>query len=91
MRNPGNYTEPVSVKVGPNPASNTISVSTNGLQKNKELRITVLSVSGIVLKKINTTTSNRVFQIDISKLVSGTYLIQVASENMIVTKQIVKL
>ena len=90
MQNSGNYTEPVSIKVGPNPASNTISVFTTGLQKDKELRISVLSISGVVQKSINTTTSNRVVQVDISSLINGAYFIQVMSGDMVVIKQFVK-
>jgi hypothetical protein len=90
MQNSGNYTEPVSIKVGPNPAINTISVFTTGLQKDEELKISVLSISGVVLKRINTTTANRAVQVDISSLVNGNYFIKVMSGKVVVVKPFVK-
>jgi hypothetical protein len=91
MKNPGKYIEPVSVKVGPNPASNIISVFTTGLQKDKKLEIIVSSLSGVILKTVNTNTSNKVVQIDISSLINGAYFVKIISGDMIVDKQIVKM
>jgi parallel beta-helix repeat protein len=87
----GKYTEPVSIKVGPNPATNTISVFTTGLQKDKQFKIIISSLSGVIVKSINTTTSNKVVQIDISSLITGAYFMKIISGDMIFDKQFVKM
>ena len=82
--------EAIVLKLGPNPASNTLSVFIQGVQNNKELKISILSISGILLKTINSNKSNSVVQVDVSSLMAGTYLLQAVSGDKIVYKQFVK-
>jgi len=82
--------EVISIKLGPNPASNTLSVFIQGTQKDKELKVSILSINGILLKTINSNKSNSVIQVDVSSLMAGTYLVQAVSGDKIVYKQFVK-
>ncbi len=80
----------VTIKVGPNPASNIISVTTNGLPLNKDLKISVLSMNGVVLKTIRTNTSSPVVQINVSTLTNGMYIVQVTSGGTKISERFIK-
>jgi len=82
--------ETVSITVGPNPATSLLSVFTNGLQKNKELKISVLSITGKLFKTIQTNTSNQIVKVNVSSLAAGMYLVQIVSGDMLVHKQFFK-
>jgi len=79
----------ISLKLSPNPATNIVSLYTSGLQQNKPATISITSVSGIVLKTIQT--NNSTIQLDVSSLVSGVYTIKIVSGDRITYKQFVKL
>ena len=82
--------EEISVKLSPNPASNIVNLYTSGLKPNKPADISIISISGIVLKKVQT--SNAVqMQVDVSSLVKGVYTIKIASGDKVIFKQFVKL
>ena len=57
---------------------------------NKELKISVLSITGRVLKTIQTNSSNQSLQINVSSLDAGIYIVEVVSGNTRVHKQFVK-
>lgn len=59
-----------SLKVYPNPATNLIKIETEGLKK-----IRILNVKGQTVKKVNVK-DRTIVEIDITKLPSGTYLIE---------------
>ena len=80
----------ISIKLGPNPASNTLSVFIQGVQKDKELKISILSINGVLLKTINSNKSNSVVHVDVSSLKPGTYLVQAVLNDKIVYKQFIK-
>jgi len=79
----------ISLKLSPNPATNIVNLYTKGLQQNKPATISIISVSGIVLKTMQT--NNSTIQLDVSSLVSGVYTIKIVSGGSIVYKQFVKL
>ena len=83
--------EQVSIKLAPNPASNTVYVSGKGLPQNKEFTISVISMNGTVLKTIHANTSDKAVEINISSLSSGVYTIKAAAGYIILIKQFVKL
>ncbi len=63
--------EQVTIKLAPNPASNTVYVSGKGLPKNKEFIISVISMNSTVLKTIHANTSDKAVEVNISSLSSG--------------------
>ena len=79
----------LSLRLAPNPASNIVNIFTSGLQQSKPATLSVISLSGIVLKTINI--SNPATQLDVSLLVSGVYTIKIISGDKIVWKQFMKL
>ncbi len=81
----------LSLRLSPNPASNILHISANGLQQNKPVTISVISASGVVMKVIQSNASNKVVQLDVSSLVSGVYTIKVVSRDKVMYKQFVKL
>lgn len=83
--------ELVSVSLSPNPVSNILNISTKGFQQNKPVTISVLSISGVLNKTINTSASNQVVQVDVSSLQRGVYMVRIISGGRMVTKQFVKL
>ncbi len=80
----------VIIKVGPNPATDVVFVYTDGLPSDKDLRITLLSINGVALKTIETITSNKAVQINISTLKNGVYIMQVTSGDTKILKQFIK-
>ena len=80
----------ITIKVGPNPTSDVVSVYTNGLILDKDLRISVLSINGVVLKTIQSKTSNQVVKINVSTFKNGMYIIEIASGDTKVYKQFIK-
>jgi len=79
----------VSLKLSPNPATNLVTIYTNGLQQNKPAIISIISVSGIVLKTMQS--NNSTTQLDVSSLVSGVYTVKIVSGDKVMYKQLVKL
>ena len=82
---------PLSLNVNPNPVAKTLNVSIYGLQTNNRSTISVLSVSGVIIKTIQSNTLNKNVQLDVSSLSAGVYFIKVISGDKVVYKQFVKL
>ena len=79
----------LSLRLSPNPASNIVNIYTFGLQQSKPATVSIISVSGIVLKTMRI--NNSATQLDISSLVSGVYTIKIVSGEKVMYKQFVKL
>ncbi len=82
--------EKISVKVGPNPSNNILTVYIYGLSMNKDLKISVLSISGIVLKTMQYNSLYKPVQVNVSTLKSGVYILRVTSGNKKVSKEFIK-
>ncbi len=82
--------EALTMKVGPNPASSVISIFPSGAQMNKDLKISIVSVSGNVVTSIQAKGSDKAVQLNIASLNPGVYIIQVSSGEDVVYKQFVK-
>jgi len=82
---------PLSLNVNPNPVANTLNISVDGLQVNSKSAISVLSVSGAVIKTIQSNGLNKKVQLDVSSLSAGVYFIKVMNGDKILYKQFVKL
>ena len=76
------------LNVNPNPVVNTLTIS--GLQTDSKSVISVLSVSGAVIKTIQPGTSNKNVQVDVSSLSGGVYFIKVIKGDKVLYKQFVK-
>ena len=83
--------EPVGLKLAPNPASNTIFVSGKGLPINQDLVISIVSANGAILKTIRTKVTGKAVEVNISSLSAGVYTIKAASGFITISKQFVKL
>jgi hypothetical protein len=79
------------MRLNPVPARSTLQIYTKGLQLNKPSTISIISASGVLLKTIQSNTSNKVVQPDVSSLVSGVYIVKVISGDRMVYKQFLKL
>ncbi len=80
----------LSLRLSPNPARSTLQIFTKGLQLNKPSTISVISAAGAVLKTMQSNSSNKAVQLDVSSLVSGVYIIKVVSGDKVMYKQFVK-
>jgi len=83
-------TDDLRISLYPNPATNIVNIFTKGLQQNKTATISIISVSGIVLKTMQTISSTQT-QLNISTLAKGVYTIKIISGDKILYKQFVKL
>jgi uncharacterized delta-60 repeat protein len=79
------------IRLSPNPVINTVNLYTKGLQQNKRLTVSILSVSGITVKMFETGSDARSIQLDVSSLASGVYMIKVVNAKDVFYKQFVKL
>ena len=79
----------LSLRLSPNPAGNVVNISASGLQQNKPATLSIISVSGIVLKTMQM--SNSATQLDVSSLTSGVYTIKIVCGDKIMHRQFVKL
>jgi hypothetical protein len=80
----------LSVKLGPNPVNNVLSVFVQGIEKNRDLKISILSINGITIKSINSNTLTSVTPVDVSNLNAGMYLVQAISGDKIIYEKFVK-
>jgi hypothetical protein len=80
----------LSVKLGPNPVNNVLSVFVQGIEKNRDLKISILSINGITIKSINSNTLTSVKPVDVSNLNAGMYLVQAISGDKIIYEKFVK-
>ena len=91
INNQTDANNPVSLKLSPNPTSNILYVYANGLLQNKRSTISVISVSGVIMKTINSNISRQPVQLGVSSLASGVYTIKVVSGDKVMFKQFIKL
>ena len=79
----------LSLRLSPNPATNIVNIFTSGLQQNKPATMSIISISGIVLKTMKI--SKSLTQLNVSSLTAGVYTIKIVSADKIMHKQFVKL
>jgi hypothetical protein len=75
----------------PNPANNILSIRTTGLQSDKQLIVSVISTSGVIVQTKQFSGSTQTIQLNVSSLVSGVHTIKFVSGDRILYKQFVKL
>lgn len=79
------------LKVWPNPTVKTLIIYPQGLPQNVQSGISIISASGVVMKTIQSNSSNRSVQVDVSSLASGIYTIKVTCGDKVINKQFIKL
>jgi predicted phage tail protein len=84
-------TDAVSLALTPNPAMNVLNINARGLHQNKALTISVVSASGVLMKTMQSNTSTKTIQMDVSSFAKGIYTIKLISGNKVLYKQFVKL
>ena len=87
---PPPFNEPISLKVGPNPATNDLYIYTNGLPQNKKPIISVFSISGVLVKTIQPGNTNQVVQLNVSSFSRGVYIVRVICGDSVLSKQFIK-
>ncbi len=80
----------LTAKASPNPVKNILNLYSTGFEQNKQLTISVVSISGVTIKTIQKT-SGQIIQMDVSLLRPGVYLLKVISGDKIANTQFVKL
>lgn len=81
----------LSIKLSPNPATNFVNIYTKGLYQSQPITLSVISVSGIVIKTMQINSSLQTVQLDVSSLTSGVYMIKMIGGDKVLYKQFVKL
>lgn len=81
----------VSLKLAPNPATNIVNIYTAGLKQNKPLTLSVISASGVIMKTMQSNSSSKVVQLDVSSMLSGVYTVKLISGDKVMYKQFLKL
>ncbi len=77
------------IKVYPNPANDIINVDIADAQYNN-FKVNVVDVNGKIIENIESKVQPEGFKIDISKLNSGMYFLQLESKNAKIMKRIIK-
>ncbi|HKC67768.1 MAG TPA: T9SS type A sorting domain-containing protein [Bacteroidia bacterium] len=77
-----------SIRIYPNPATNALTISFANTANKASVKI--FSVIGSEVLSINQTSAGNSLLIDISNLASGTYMVQITTDNTTETKKIVK-
>ncbi len=73
----------------PNPARNTLTISTEGLQPNVISTLSIITASGAEVKTMQVT--DKITRLDVSTLRPGTYFIKIISGDKIIHKMFVKM
>lgn len=81
----------LSLRLAPNPANSIVNILASGLRQNKPASLSIISLSGIVLKTMHITSSMQTMPLDVSSLASGVYTIKIISGNQTIDKKFVKL
>jgi photosystem II stability/assembly factor-like uncharacterized protein len=75
-----------SLKLYPNPATNTLRV--DGLQPSVNTKLSIIDVTGRMVQQLNSTNGNQTF--DIQKLLPGSYYLKIETDNKVSTLKFVK-
>ncbi|MEO6456581.1 MAG: Ig-like domain-containing protein, partial [Ginsengibacter sp.] len=86
-----NINASVTLNLVPNPANDILNIYTTGLPKDKQMIISVISTSGVIMKTIRKPRSAQVVQLNVSSLADGVYTIKIISDDKIMYKAFVKL
>ena len=78
------------VKVGPNPASNFITLFIRGFKANQIINVAIYNMAGIQMKNFERNSSTLNSNIDISYLAAGVYNLRLTIGITIINKQFVK-
>lgn len=84
-------TQNLSLEVMPNPTHSILYVWIRGLDKGDNITLSILSMSGKVLKSYNLRTYSQTVPVDVSSLINGVYILKVVAENNSAFKQFVKM
>ena len=83
--------DPVSLKLAPNPATSIVNISTTGLPQDQQATISVISATGVVMKMMQIKSLTRTIPLDVSSLLRGEYTVKIISGDKVLYKQFLKL
>ncbi len=78
----------LNISLSPNPAKSTLSIA--GLPKNEKVKVTVVDFSGNVVVSRELPIVSSVYDLNISSLHTGNYVLKVETNGEVVAKQFVK-
>ena len=77
-----------AIFVYPNPAKEFINVEFSGLN-DENISIEIIDVFGKVIEKVNEKNENGIFNLNVSSLAAGYYLLKISSGNSVIQKKII--
>ncbi|MEO7801572.1 MAG: Ig-like domain-containing protein, partial [Ginsengibacter sp.] len=80
-----------TVRLTPNPVKNILNIYINGRHQDERKTILLLSSSGILLQKLESTSLDKLVQLNVSSIASGIYTVKIISGINVIYKQFVKL
>lgn len=80
----------LSIQVYPNPAVNEVRVTIPASWQDKKVQYDIFNVSGQTVKRVARTNASQTEVMDISSLLSGTYIVRASAEGETITQQFVK-
>ncbi len=81
----------LSLKTSPNPVKNILNIYTSGFDQNKKSAVSVVSVSGALIKGLQSNNLNKKITLDVSTLSAGVYFIKVINGDKVIYTKFIKL
>jgi hypothetical protein len=79
------------LKAAPNPVKNILNIYTSGFDQNKRSTVSVVSVSGALIKSLQSNNLNKKITLDVSTLSAGVYFIKVINGDKVIYTKFIKL
>ncbi|MEO6454389.1 MAG: Ig-like domain-containing protein, partial [Ginsengibacter sp.] len=77
-------------QLSPNPATNSIQINFESLQSYQKANLSIMDLSGSLLKTLPLVLSNNKIKVDISSLSPGTYIMRISNDKFIINKKFMK-
>ncbi|MEO6453707.1 MAG: Ig-like domain-containing protein [Ginsengibacter sp.] len=82
--------ELLDFQLSPNPATNFIQINLELVPASQKANLSILNLSGGILKSIPVVLSNNKIMVDISSLPAGMYVMKLSNDKFIITKKFIK-
>ncbi|MEO6454280.1 MAG: T9SS type A sorting domain-containing protein, partial [Ginsengibacter sp.] len=82
--------EVIDFELSPNPATNFIQINLERIPASQKATLSILDLSGALLKNIPIVLSNNKIKVDISLLAPGMYIMRISNDTFIINKKFIK-